>query len=325
MTPKYNQAIPPSRKYTIENFNREFPDDAACFAFLADARWSKGRAHCESKECDGKIRKHHRVHGRTALACDYCGHHIYPLAGTIFEKSTTPLRLWFHAMFLIAQTRCGISAKQLQREVGVTYKTAWRMFKQIRTLMAEETKLEGSSIECDETFMGGVRKYGRGRPMRGDKKKTPVQGIVERGGRIKALAIDDTTGATLLGNIRKYVMPASIIFTDEATPYDGIKHMPDMRYKHRRIKHSAGVYVRGNVHTNTIEGFWSLVKRGIGGVYHQVSQKYLQTYLDEYAFRYNRREISLPMFTSLLRRVSELHERASVTLPSSAASEMPIS
>ena len=110
----------------------------------------------------------------------------------------------------------------------------------------------------------------------------------------------------MLTNIREHVLPASMIFTDELKAYEGLKHMPNKGYKHRRIKHKAGVYVRGKVHTNTIEGFWSLIKRGIGGVYHQVSQKYLQTYLDEYSYRYNRRDQGNLIFISVLKRVSEM-------------------
>ena len=208
-------------------------------------------------------------------------------------------------MYLMGSTRCGISAKQIQRETGVTYKTAWRMFKQIRTLLSEDVKLEGSSVEIDEMYHGGKRKNGTGRPMVGDKVKTPVLGMVERGGKVVALAVADVKGSTLLGNIRERVLPASMIFTDELKAYEGIRHVRAKGYRHRRIKHSAGVYVRGNVHTNTIEGFWSLVKRGIGGVYHQVSQKYLQSYLNEYSFRYNRRDRGNLIFTSILGRVAE--------------------
>lgn len=295
-------SVPGPQKYTFLDFTTEFPHDEACLEHIKEQRWLDGIAYCE--KCQQE-RRHHRVTGRKSYACDYCGNHIYPLAGTIFEKSSTSLRKWFHAMFLIGSTRCGISAKQLQRELGVTYKTAWRMFKQIRQLMSSELSLEGSSVEVDETYVSGVRKYGRGRPMRGDKKKAPVMGLVERGGRVVAKAIPDVSGATLLTNSRQYILPASTVFTDELHGYDGIKHMKDMNYKHRRIKHSAGVYVKGNVHTNTIEGFCSLVKCGIGGVYHSVSQKYLQMYLDEHSYRYNRRDVMEPMFTSLLERVGE--------------------
>ncbi len=300
MKPK--QSIPKELRYTVEQFRAEFPTDDACLEHIKEQRWPNGITLCA--KC-GIERKHYRVRGRTAYACDHCGNHIYPLAGTIFEKSTTSLRTWFYAMYLIGSTRCGISAKQIQRETGVTYKTAWRMFKQIRTLLSEDVQLEGSSVEVDETYVGGVRKYGRGRPMRGDKTKTPVMGLVERGGNIVALAVEDVKGSTLLGNVKKYILPNSTVFTDELRGYDGIKHMPEMGYRHRRIKHSAGVYVRGNVHTNTIEGFWSLEKRGIGGVYHSVSQKYLQSYLDEYSFRYNRRDRGNLIFTSILKKVSE--------------------
>lgn len=281
------QTIPKHLRYTISDFNRQFSDDNACFEHLREQRFPDGIAYCQTckKEC-----QHHRVKGRPVYACDECLTQISPMAGTIFEHSSTSLRLWYYAMYLMASTRCGISAKQIQRETGVTYKTAWRMFRQIRSLLSEpDMQLEGPAVEMDETYMGGKRKYGTGRPMRGDKKLTPVAGIVKRGGKIVARAVEDVKGSTLLELVREHVLPKSMIFTDELKAYDGIKHMP-AGYKHRRIKHSARVYVKGNVHTNTIEGFWSLVKRGIGGVYHQVSQKYLQTYLDEYSFRYNRRD-----------------------------------
>src|SRR5882757_8567099 len=150
---KVKQSIPAHLRYTVNTFNEEFPNDDACLFFIAAQRFPGGIANCE--KC-GVDRKHHRVTGRTAYACDHCGNHIYPLAGTIFEKTTTSLRLWFYAMYLMGSTRCGISAKQIQREIGVTYKTAWRMFKQIRTLMSEGgLQLEGLAVEMDETYFGG--------------------------------------------------------------------------------------------------------------------------------------------------------------------------
>ena len=302
---KQQQSIPGTQKYTIQDFNSEFPDDDACLNHVMQARWPDGITVCDSQKCGNVERRHHRVTGRTAFACDYCGKHIYPLAGTIFEKSTTSLKTWFYAMYLMGSTRCGVSAKQIQRETGVTYKTAWRMFKQIRTLMADDIQLEGSSVEMDETYMGGKRKNGTGRPMAGDKVKTPVVGMVERRGRVVALVAPDVKSATLLDMVHERILPSSTIYTDELHGYDGIPYMKNKGYQHRRIKHSAKVYVVGNIHTNTIEGFWSLVKRGIGGVYHSVSKKYLQSYLDEYSYRYNNRLVSEPMFVSLLGQVSE--------------------
>lgn len=302
------QSIPKELRYTVEDFNREFPNDDACLAYIAAQRIPGGVTTCEKCKVD---RRHYRVRGRTAYACDHCGHHVYPLAGTIFEKSTTSLRLWFYAAYLMGSTRCGISAKQIQRETGVTYKTAWRMFRQIRSLMSEgDLQLEGPTVEVDETYYGGVRKYGTGRPMRGDKKKTPVVAVVQRHGMVVAKAVRDVRGSTLLGVVRKHVLPGSLIYTDELNGYDGIsliktKDGESAGYIHRRIKHKDRVYVKGDIHTNTVEGFWSLVKRGIGGVYHSVGKKYLQSYLDEYAFRYNRRHMGNQQFKAILERVSE--------------------
>ena len=211
-------------------------------------------------------------------------------------------------MYLMSATRCGISAKQIQRETGVTYKTAWRIFKQIRTLMSEDLSLEGSAVECDEMYVGGKDHYKHRSKRAGIRgrvtdSKTPVFGMVERGGRVVAKVTKDAKTASIFPIIAERIMPSSIVYTDGYTTYDHLGKMPQ-GYDHRRINHAAKVYVMGDVHTNTIEGFWSLVKRGIGGVYHSVSAKYLQTYLDEYSFRYNRRFSEEPMFVSLLERVN---------------------
>ncbi len=214
------QSIPPELRYTVNDFNREFPDDDSCLEYVKEQRWPGGVTYCQ--KCQQE-RKHYRVRGRTACACDHCGTHIYPLAGSIFEKSTTSLRLWFYAAYLMGSTRCGISAKQIQRETGVTYKTAWRMFRQIRSLMSEgDLRLEGPTVEVDEMYYGGVRKHGTGRPMRRDKKKTPVVAIVQRQGKVLAKTIKDVRGCTLLKTIRKHVIPGSLIYTDELNGYDGI-------------------------------------------------------------------------------------------------------
>jgi transposase len=167
----WNNRVSKAQKYTVNDFNREFPDDTACLEFMKEQRFPGGVTKCEPCGVD---RKHYRVTGRTAYACDHCGHHVYPLAGTIFEKSTTSLKLWFHAIFQMGSTKCGISAKQIQRETGVTYKTAWRMFKQIRTLMSDDVSLEGEAVEVDEMYHGGKRKGIKGRPGAGDLKKVPV-------------------------------------------------------------------------------------------------------------------------------------------------------
>jgi transposase-like protein len=305
---KVKQHIPKALRYTVKNFNTEFPNDTACLEYVKEQRFPGGITQCAKCEVE---RKHHRVTGRTAYACDHCGNHIYPLAGTIFEKSTTSLRLWFYAAYLMGSTRCGISAKQIQRETGVTYKTAWRMFKQIRSIMSDgDLQLEGPTVEVDETYYGGVRKYDRGRPMRGDRKKTPVVAIVQRHGRVVARVVPDVTSKSLMGLVRKHVTPNSVVYTDELSSYRQVGFLRDgngkhLGFRHHTIKHSDGVYVRGHVHTNSVEGFWSLIKRGISGVYHSVSPSYLQSYLDEYTFRYNRRDMGNQQFRSILSRVSE--------------------
>jgi hypothetical protein len=301
------QTIPAELRYTFNDFNRDFPTDDACLEQIKEQRYPGGVADCHKCE---KSRKHYRVKGRTSYACETCGNHIYPLAGTIFEKSSTKLRTWFHAMYLMGSTRCGISAKQIQRETGVTYKCAWRIFTQIRKLMHDREVVLGKGsggVEIDEAYFGGRRKGEAGRMLRGNKgRNTKVIGAVERKGQIVARVRPTLTMQAANMLVREYVLPETTVFTDEAVIYDTFQHLEGMGLQHRRINHSQKVYVMGDVHTNTIEGFWSLVKRGIGGVYHSVSAKYLQSYLDEYSFRYNRRGCGNLIFPMLLQRASEM-------------------
>ena len=280
-------------KYTIKDFERDFPNDDACLEWLRNNRWSDG-IHCV--KCQ-RITKHYKVSGRSAYACEFCGNHVYPMVGTILEHSATPLRLWFHAMFLMGSTRCGISAMQLQRELGVTYKTAWRMFKQVRSMLNEDVMSLLSEVEVDESYFGGKR---RGKRGRGAEGKTPVFGMAQRKGKVIATVVPNVQAATILPKVKEKVLPSSVIYTDEFLAYDSI---PKMGYQHKRVHHAAKVYVQGDAHTNTIEGFWSLVKRGIDGVHHAVSAKYLQTYINSYSFRWNHRDDEKPMFLQILSRL----------------------
>ena len=178
-------------RYTFYEFDSDFPDDATCLDWLVGHLYPGG-IHCPT--C-AEVTKHHRVKARTAYACQFCGHHEYPMKGTIFEGSATSLRLWFHAIYLMAQTRGGISAKQIERELGVTYKTAWRMAKHIRTLLDEDFDDMGGEVEADETYIGGRRRgTPPGRPGPGSHK-TAVFGMVERKGRVAAVTVPNVRRA----------------------------------------------------------------------------------------------------------------------------------
>jgi len=291
--------------YSIMEFAREFPDDATCLEWLWRKRYAPDGYTTHCPECD-RERRFHRMNGRPCYDCDTCGHHIHPTAGTIFHKSSTSLQLWFQAMYMMTSTRCGISAKTLERELGVTYKTAWRMFTKIRNELMEQddTPLSGE-VEADETFMGGqLRNADRRaaaaagvRQGRWVKPRPIVFGAAERQGNVRATVIPDSRAATVQGKIREYVLPESLIYTDE---YQGYASISKHGYTHRRIRHIAKVYVEGDTHTQTIDGFFALLKNGIKATHHGVSAKWLQGYCNEYAWRWNRRDNGRSMFLDLL-------------------------
>ncbi len=289
---------------TVFDFERRFPDDAACLEELVRMLYPDG---ISCPKCR-KVTKHHRLQKRPAYSCQFCGHLEYPMKGTIFEGSSTSLKLWFYGMYLMASTRCGISAKQLEREVGVSYPTALRMFRQIRSLLDQDDLLLGGTVEVDESYFGGKDKWRHERKRAhvgtGPVTKTPVIGMVQRGpsrtGKVVAKVADSAKKRDLMPHAKERILPASTVFTDESYAY---RDLGGLGYKHSRVNHRQGVYVSGNVHTNTIEGFWATVKRGIGGTYHSVSTDYLQSYLDEYAFRYNHRDAPGGMFNAFLSRI----------------------
>jgi transposase len=293
---------PKMQRYTRKDFEREFPTDDACLEWLKNYLYPDG-IFCQTCE---RITKHHKVASRKSYSCDYCGHHVHPTADTIYHKSSTPLRQWFLAIYIMASTRCGISAKQLERELGVTYKTAWRMFKQIRSMLTDESAAPLSGkVEVDETYVGGKPRHKDPKNMRGrgyKKNKSCVVGAVERGGRVVTLVTENAQGRVLMPFIRENVKEESHIFTDEWPAYWAVRYNG---YYHSTVQHAKKIYVRGDAHTNSVEGFWMLVKSGIRGVYHGVSPKYLQTYLNEYSFRYNRRNDVTPMFRSFLTQVQK--------------------
>ena len=286
------------KTYTIKDFKKQFPTEESCLEFLKTARWPRG-IFCE--KCR-KVTTHYRITKRKVYSCEFCGSHVSPTAGTIFHKSDTPLLSWFHAIFLMASTKTGISAKQLQRELGVTYKTAWRIFKEVRKLMAEDVDPLTGQVEVDETYIGGKRTGRRGRGAAG---KTVVVGLTERKGNAITRVVSDVKARTLLPIIAKHVSNRdnTTVFTDELGSYNQVEKMG---YAHEVVQHAAKRYVSGLAHVNTVESLWSTIKRGIDGVNHSVSPRYLQSYLDSYIFRYNHRKDEQPLFLSLLERIPSL-------------------
>jgi transposase-like protein len=214
--------------------------------------------------------------------------------------------LWFWAIYLVASSKCGISAKQLGREIGVAYKTSHRMLKQIRTLLDEDAGPLSGDVEVDETFVGGKLRAGNTRGMtRSQIKKASLENkeivvaAVERHGRVRASVVLDRSKPTLQGKIREFVLPESMIFTDELKLYVGIGR----EYRgHKRIKHKQRIYVMDDAGTQNVESFFALFKNSVRGAHHSVSAKYLPNYLDEYTFRWNHRKDDGHLFWTVLER-----------------------
>lgn len=265
------------KQYTIKDFNQQYPNDEACLDEVFQNRYGSLKA-CPS--CGVLDTKFYKLNGRKAYSCMHCGYQLHPLAKTIFHKSETPLKSWFFAIYLFSTSKNGVSAKELERHLGVTYKTAWRIANRIRLLMVQnQDKLDGI-VEADETYIGGR--------IKGSKKrwtnKTAVLGATERKGKAKAL-VTEANVTTATPFIAATVSENAELHTDESVIYRLSK------VSRQVVKHVDKEYVRGNVHTNSIEGFWSQLKRSISGTHHAVSPKYLQNYVDEFVFRYNLRNV----------------------------------
>jgi len=282
------------QKYSTKSFEKDFPNDDACLEYLFKDRYPKG-VFC--KKC-GKVTHYYRIKGRPCYSCEFCASHVYPMAGTIFQDTRFDhLKLWFKAIAYMSVTRCGMSSRQLSRDLGVTVKTGYRMWKQIRKIFAEDVKFAGN-VEVDETYIGGKAKGKRGR---GAANKTVVLGMVERKGRAKGVVVPDVKAKTLIPIVQENVPVDSVVYTDDLRSYNNLSNMG---YEHKTIAHSQKIYVAGDIHTNNVEGFWSQLKRSINGTYHHVTAKHMQEYVDEYSFRYNHRNDETPMFLTMLKAVT---------------------
>lgn len=290
-----------SPEFSVREFFARFPSDDACLEHIMAVRFGGTRFVCS--KC-GKDSTHHKLANRRTYVCASCGHHVNPTAGTILHDTRTPLVSWLYAIYLFCTTRNGVSGKELQRQLGVTYKTAYRMGQQIRDLTAKAQNFDAllsGHVELDEAYVGGRRSGGmRGRGAPG---KTIVMGMAERGGAMKAVVIPDVKKATLRGVVLENVEPGAVVSTDELMSY-GL--LSGDGYVHGAVKHGAKEYAyydyrtRQTFHVNTVEGFWRLFKASVRSTHNQISAKHMQRYLSEFTFRATHRDRVNGMFDLLV-------------------------
>lgn len=284
-----------TKALTLAVISRQFSTEDDARAFFEKLRWPEGPAcpHCGSAEVYRLTAKPESTKpGRKGLLkCKYCRKQFTVTVGTIFEASHIPLRHWLLAIHLLCSSKKGMSAHQLHRMLGITYKASWFMCHRIRYAMEEGphmAKLTGI-IEADEAYIGGKRRSGkRGRPGPGEEK-APLFALVQRGGDVRAFPVERVTAENLQTILKENAAKESRVMTDELNVYDGLaNHFAT----HETVNHSQKEYARGDVTTNTVEGFFGIFKRGINGIYHHVSKKHLHRYAGEFSFRYNSRKVS---------------------------------
>jgi len=286
-----------SKAPTLREFLAQFPTEESCLDHLFQVRYGKD-FNCP--KCS-RPAKYSRVKSRRAYQCNWCAHQVYPTAGTPFDRTRTPLRDWFFVMFQFTASRNGVAAKEVQRQLGVTYKTAWRMCHEIREYMGDVDGSDivggpGEIVELDETYVGGKpRGLGAGKIS---PNKMLVLGMMERGGNLVTKIIPDRKRASIWPAVSESVAPGSILHTDELASYGSISLRG---FRHQTVNHSEGTYVSPKgVTVNGIEGAWSALKRGINGTHIHVSAKHLSKYLGEFEFRHNMRHVPHLMLDRLM-------------------------
>ena len=268
---------------SVFDFFKLFPDEASAVRFVEEQVWPEG-VKCRFCESDKTSPRPHR-HGHR---CKSCGKDFTVRHGTIFENSRLPLVKWLYAIYLVQTSRKSISSLQLSKELDVTQKTAWFLLHRIREACQQGDWMLTNVVEVDETYIGGKErnkhKHKQLKRGRGTVGKQAVIGARERGGNVKALAINKTDAKTLKGFVHGHIEPGSTVYTDEHRGYLGLH---GVLYSHASVRHSAKEYVNGMIHTNGIESVWALIKRGYTGTFHHFSLKHLQRYVDEFTFRLN--------------------------------------
>jgi len=287
-----------NKPLTLRQFQDRFPSETACLNHLFQVRYG---TDFTCPKCSRPAR-YSRVKARRSYQCQWCAHQVYPTAGTPFDRTRTSLRDWFYVMFLFTTTRNGVAAKRVEREIGVTYKTAWRMCHEVRKYMGSLDSDDplggpGQIVEVDEALIGGVARNS-GKIGRNLQNKTIVLGMVEKEGELIAKVVPDFRKATLQGEVQANVLPGTTIHTDQLQSYNGL----NLRgFRHQTVNHAEGRYVSDYGCTvNTIEGFWAILKRGIAGTHIHVSSKHLPKYLGEFEYRWNMRQVPHLMLDRLM-------------------------
>ncbi|HEY3760243.1 MAG TPA: IS1595 family transposase [Verrucomicrobiae bacterium] len=271
---------------TLTEFTDYFQDEATCVAHFTESRFRNGEycPHCHHDKIykcgDGK-----------RYQCSKCKQDFTIRTKTVFGDSKLPLRKWYMAVYLLSNTSKGMSSVQLAKHVGVTQKTAWFMAHRIRAAKLQGKNQMTGKIEADETFIGGLSKNMHKKKREaaikgtGGTGKTPIFGMKNRSGEVRAKVVPSVGMGDLHKEIKSAIAQGSTLYTDRWVAYRGLKAM----FNHSTVDHTAKEYVNGDCHTNGIESFWALFKRGYHGVYHQMSKKHMQRYVNEFAFRFNRR------------------------------------
>lgn len=268
---------------TVIEFGKRFPNEDVCLQKIFNLKYGNLK-HCP--KCSVENPKFYKVRNRKCYECGKCGHQIFPLVGTIMEKSSTSLVLWFMAIYEFSINKQGTSIRRLRDRLGVTLKTAWRMCHKIRSVMQDDNDMILSGIvEIDECLLGGKA---RGKRGWGAKNKICVFGMIERKGRVKLKVVENRKYDTLIPIINNSIKKLSTIYSDEFKVYKNLKYL---NYHHESICHSEYEWSNEDCHTNSMEGFWSNLKKWIRGTHTWVSKKYIHNYLNEFCFRHNRRTL----------------------------------